>query len=71
MKERESALRKKIAKFREHENNLLKLEEQLHAAWEGLGWTLEGHDTRTSEQIDEAVRYQKKMESTWTELLSF
>ena len=41
---------------------------QLHAAWEGLGWTLEGHDTRTSEQIDEEAMSRKNMESAINEL---
>ena len=52
MKERESTLKEKITKFRGHENDVLKLEEQLLAVWEDLGWSLEEHDTTKPEQIE-------------------
>ena len=69
MKERESALKKQITKFKEHEKALFDLEQRLLRVWECLGWSLEGHDTRTAEEIKEAEEAQETEKIKWHELL--
>ena len=58
VKERETALQKRIAKFREHKKKVFKLEEQLNGVWKSLGLLLEGQTTQlqTTQQSEETEK---------------
>lgn len=70
VKERETALQKRIAKFREHEKKVFKLEKQLNGVWKSLGLLLEGEITQTPQQSEE-TRKVKHLEHVVMNELSY